>query len=335
MDWALIDRYLARECSEGEVRFVEARRVSEPAFRDALQAAALIRDVGRDHAPQWDLDHVWRGVVRQTGDAQDPVKVRMPHRQTGRPAILTWGRLAAAALAAVSLATWMLARPGSVMRPQAGRAAPRDYTTATGERLAVTLTDGTQVTLAPHSHLRVPAAYGLTARDVALEGEGVFTAVHDPHRLFTVRTAQAVTRDIGTTFDIMAYPEATTTRVVVAEGRVDVRGVPLVAGQLGVVASHGVPEVTSGVRISAYLAWRTGEVVFDATPMPEVMTTIGRWYDVDVRSADPALMARHVTATFTNAPLDEVLTSLAATLAARVERHGRVVTLTPLLPGSR
>jgi ferric-dicitrate binding protein FerR (iron transport regulator) len=56
---------------------------------------------------------------------------------------------------------------------------------------------------------------------------------------------------------------------------------------------------------------------------------------VHVRIEDPALMARHVTGTYTNAPLGEVVTSLAATLTARAVRHGRLVTLAPLRSGAK
>jgi transmembrane sensor len=333
-EWTLIDRYLAGECSVEEVRAVEARRATDPAFGDAIAAAKVIRDAAGNQAPAWDLDGVWRGVVRRTAAAQDPVKVRMPGLPTRqRFSIPEWCRLAAAALVvAVGAATWRVGTHWLPTHSPGSGVATRVYTTAPGERLTVTLSDGTQLTLAPDTRLGVPATYGVTSREVTLEGEAVFTATHDVERPFTVRTSQAVTRDIGTTFDIQAYPEATTTRVIVSEGRVDVRGVSVGAGQLALVARHGVPTVTSGVHADRYLAWRTGQLVFEATPVPEVLATISRWYDLDVRAPDPALATRHVTATFTNAPVDEVLTSLAATLAARVDRSGRTVTLSPIIP---
>jgi len=70
--------------------------------------------------------------------------------------------------------------------------------------------------------------------------------------------------------------------------------------------------------------------VFVGTPVPEALATIGRWYDLDVRLASLALASQHVTSTFANATADEALASLAAALDARVERHGRAVTLVPM-----
>jgi len=62
----------------------------------------------------------------------------------------------------------------------------REYTTAAGQRLSVTLDDGTQLTLAPASRVRLAAGYGegratggsktrpYGARELELEGEAYF-----------------------------------------------------------------------------------------------------------------------------------------------------------------
>jgi ferric-dicitrate binding protein FerR (iron transport regulator) len=59
-----------------------------------------------------------------------------------------------------------------------------------------------------------------------------------------------------------------------------------------------------------------------------VVAEIGRWYDVDLQVADPALADRHLTISFENEPLDTLLKEIAAALNARIERRGRVLVLT-------
>jgi transmembrane sensor len=343
IDWPLLDRYLAGECSEAERHAIEIRCGADSEFCRALEAARCIRDVGRDPAPHWEVDAVWQNVVELTATSRDPVQVAIP-RPPGRrrrPFGAGFRRLSAAAPLAAGLViaaaggAWLLVQHPWATRASAGGRPTRTFATAPGERSTFALDDGTQVTLAPQSRLRVDAASGVDAREVTLEGEAVFVVVHDPKRPFVVHTAQAVMRDLGTTFDVQAYPEAATTRVVVAEGRVAVRGVSLAAGQVAVLEQRGPARVTSGAHVEDYLAWRTGRLVFDATPVPDVLVTLARWYDVDLRLGDPALALRHVTATYTNAPLDEVLTSLAATLGARVDRDGRRATLATLHPATR
>lgn len=330
IDWPLLDRYLAGECSEAETQAIAARCAADPAFCRALDAARFIRDVGHDPPPHWEIDTVWRNVVDLTAVSLDPVHVAVPgrpgrrRRSVAAPArrLAVVGPLAAAVMIAAIGATWLSVRHLST----GAQSATRTFATASGERSTFALEDGTQVTLAPQSRLVVEAGFGTEAREVTLEGEAVFTVVHDAKAPFVVRTMQAVMRDLGTVFDVQAYPGATT-RVVVAEGRVGVRGVSLGAGQIAVLEGKGPARVTSGAHVDDYLAWRTGRLVFNATPVPDVLATLTRWYGVNLRLGDSTLAARHVTATYTDAPLDEVLTSLAAALGARVEREGRNATL--------
>ena len=61
-------------------------------------------------------------------------------------------------------------------------------------------------------------------------------------------------------------------------------------------------------------------------PLPEVLATIGRWYDLDVRVPDTTLASRLVTAEFSTQSADEMIRALAIAMDATVERHGRVVT---------
>lgn len=336
-DWGLIDRYVSGECTEAETRIVEARRSDDPAFERAIEAAGLIRQTASNRAPEWDLDRVWKDIARETARAQDPIGLRIakPARRRRLPVVVgreaPWRRFAAVVLImAAGSGLWLILAERRASGARDALLGGRNYTTTVGQRSSVTLADGSQITLAPESRLHVSPGYGRGARSVTLEGEGAFIPMHDPKHPFIVRTAQAATQDIGTTFDVSAYPGAGATRVVVAEGRVDVRGVSLEAGQLAVVEKQGAPTVVRLAHPDRYFAWKTGQLVFDATPAPEVFATVSRWYDVDVRILDSTLAVRHVTATYTDAPLDEVLTSLAATLDARLERHDRVVTLTPL-----
>jgi ferric-dicitrate binding protein FerR (iron transport regulator) len=63
--------------------------------------------------------------------------------------------------------------------------------------------------------------------------------------------------------------------------------------------------------------------------LPEVLATIGRWYDLDIRVPDPALASRLVTAEFSTQSAGEMINALAIAMDASVERHARVVTLRP------
>ncbi len=224
----------------------------------------------------------------------------------------------------------------------------REIATAAGQRLSVTLVDGTQVALAPASRVRLAADYGRDAgvRDVELEGEAYFAVVHDVAHPFAVRAHGAVARDVGTMFDVRAYPEDVGVRVGVAEGAVAVTvtggcpartgaGAPgevraelcdaeARAGDVVTVANSEVA-VEHQADVAAMTSWTAGRLTFENTGMGAVARELGRWYGVEIRIATPALEAQHITATYTNQPVDAVLRLVAHALGATVERHGRTV----------
>jgi transmembrane sensor len=205
---------------------------------------------------------------------------------------------------------------------------------APGQRRTVTLDDGTVVTLAPATRIRV--AFESSRREVTLDGEAFFSVVHDARRPFAVRVGNAVATDIGTRFDVRRYPDEPSVRVVVADGAVslgdtavhDAARPTLTAGMLGVVDRRGATLVTRAADVSAVLAWTGGTLAFDRAPLRAVVAELGRWYDVDVRLADSAIGARLVTTSLKDETLPEALTALSASLRLDVVRRGHVVTFT-------
>ncbi|MGH7357650.1 MAG: FecR family protein [Candidatus Rokuibacteriota bacterium] len=220
--------------------------------------------------------------------------------------------------------------------------------TSVGQRAIVQLTDGTQLTLAPRSRLRYARDFGERSREVHLEGEAYFDVPHDTTRPFRVHTRGVLTEDLGTAFAVTAYPDEATTTVLVASGRVATRrtddaagaatdrvgsaaprAVVLDRGDLARLSGTGGVLVTRGVDVERHLAWTTGTLVFDSAPLGEVIRTLARWYDLDVRLTDRALAARPLTATFRHEPVSQVLDRIALTLDLRVERDGRSVLFRP------
>ncbi|HEY6156320.1 MAG TPA: FecR domain-containing protein [Gemmatimonadales bacterium] len=214
----------------------------------------------------------------------------------------------------------------------------RVYATTAGQRLVMRLPDGTQVTLAPQSRLRSEADYGTARRDLYLDGEAYFQVAPDSQRPLRVHTTQSVTEDLGTAFVVRAYADQVATEVVVAEGRVTLSradttaaartpALVLEARDLGTLAPSGVPAVRRGVDVGRYIAWTRGVLAFDGTPLGDVVRTLGRWYNVEIRLADSALAARRLTATFQNESIDLVLQRIALTVGLRVERADGFVLL--------
>jgi transmembrane sensor len=340
---ALLARYLTGDCTEAEAREVERWVAENPTNRDRLEE---LRAVWQTRWPPADpdIEGMWAGLRRtMRTDRQRSAELRQAFRVEARR---SWRSPVAAAAAVVlavggSLMLWRV----SAHVPQSSTPAMSQYLTPRGQRATFRLSDGTSLVLAAESRLRVPADYGRGAREVYLDGEALFDVVHDTARPFRVRAKHALAEDIGTRFDVRAYPEDSTVAVAVAEGAVALApaGGPtadraagraaaelvLRRGEAGTLTRGGRVTTASGAVAAAYLSWAEGRLRFVRTPLGEAARTIGRWYDLDVRIEGVELASLPVTAEFGMQSADEVLRELALAVGARVSQSGRVVTLQP------
>jgi len=331
--YLLLDRYLAGEASAADAEAVREWLAEDPEHAPLLEDLRLIKRVAAERAPESSTDAAWARAVEalevppQPRVSRPPLEVPPQPRVSRRPLVAALA--AAAAVIALIGGAVVLRRP-----PQWS-----EYTTAAAHRAVIRLRDGTQVTLAPKSRVRYTADYGRAHRDVYLDGEAYFQVAPDARRPLRVHTAGSVTEDLGTSFVVRAYADRVATEVVVAEGRVALRradttaasrargarpdawpALVLGARDLGRLDASGAATFRHGVDVGRYLAWTRGVLAFDGAPLSDVVTTLERWYNVEIRLADSALAMRRLTATFANEPIDLVLKRMALTLGLRVER---------------
>jgi transmembrane sensor len=255
------------------------------------------------------------------GSAQSTHALRPVGRRERSAALWRVGRIAAGIVMAVgALALW---RTGWFAAGQPFR----EFTSARGSRTTITLRDGTRLLLGPASSVRVPADFGVSSRAVELDGEALLTVVHDPRHPFTVRTARAVVRDVGTTFVVHAYAGDITERVAVAEGEVAIGTVSLKARDGASIDSGGQVTVRRGIDLARELAWVQGGLAFKDTPLRDAVRELGRLYDVDVTIADSSLASKPITGSFRTEAIDEVLSEVAFAVGAHYERVGRSVVI--------
>jgi ferric-dicitrate binding protein FerR (iron transport regulator) len=182
----------------------------------------------------------------------------------------------------------------------------------------------------------VGTAFDSLTREVTLEGEAYFDVIHDARRPFVVHVRNAVVRDVGTRFSIRAYPGDSAVRVLVTQGNVrlgrslkgDSADALLGRGMLARIDAAGATTIRTRVDTLRYVSWTSGVLTFTSTPLREVVTELGRWYDVEFQLADSALGARRISANIGNQPLPRLLDQLAVMLDVHVSRGGRRITLT-------
>lgn len=320
IDWELLLRYCERECAPRDRERFDRWLDADRRHRAFFAVIALGSEVGPcidpPPAPAWRasdrVDRVWRGAMPRFG----------------------W---LAAAVALLAISAPVALRVAHHHAAPARRA-ERTVSTRLGERAIVRLSDGTQIVLAAASTLRYATAQLSAAREVEVTGEAYFDVAHDTARPFVVHANGATISDLGTAFDVRAYPTDVRLRVVVAEGRVAIapahkpRIVGVIErGHLAQVDAQGAV-VTRTVDPRPYVAWTTGELVFDATPLADAARDLTRWFGTTVVVRDTALARREFTGTFDRESLGDALAIIGRTVRARVGWRADTAVLVPLPP---
>ena len=308
-------RFLEGDCSPDEAAVIQQWIAADPrrgALLDDLRATWRLTD---DTTRRWDVAEAW------------------DHLRRARHRISWWTRFRPMRIAA---AITLLVAGAAVWQHRPLAAPFREYATAPGQWSQLSFPDGSRVLLGVATRLRVPRDYGVRERTVDLEGEAYFIVRHDLRRPFRVRTERGTTEDVGTEFDVRAYPQERL-QVVVAAGRVALRGrdsvpVTLRPRERAVIDARGVATRTTGVRLESYLAWTRGMLLFDDAPLRAVLAQLERWYDLDIQTDDADLDEDRITISFTTETADEALTALSKVLNVRFTRAGRQVRLTAAHP---
>ncbi len=332
-DWRALDRHLTGEASPDEERAVREWIAADPARAEVLRQLRAGHAAAGDER-RWDVDAAWMRVMARARSTP------MRRIDTVRPRFSApgWRVAAAVLLIAAAYGTWQAVKPAS-----SRQVAMRELVAPNGRRTTATLGDGSRVVLNAGSRLGYAADIARGSRDVYLDGEAYFEVTHDAARPFRVHARGGVAHDLGTRFTVRAYPELSRVEVVVTEGKVSLRrddpaatdSVVLVAGQRGRLPATGSPIVESGVDTAAFLGWTGGSLVLEGLSLEDAIPQLERWFDVEIRVADPALASRRVLARFRDETLTQVLDALCLALGARYERAGRVVTLHTAGPASR
>lgn len=198
------------------------------------------------------------------------------------------------------------------------------HRTGTGERLALTLADGTRVVLNTRSAIDVDMTE--TVRQIWLrQGEILVTTARDEHRPLFVRTASGSLRPIGTQFTARQFDdEAGSVRVAVLEGAVQVApsaspGIDAVvhAGESLCFDARQIQAARALAAPAAEAAWDRGMMVASRMPLARFAAELER-YRAGLVRCEPAAARLAVTGAFPVDDTDAALRMLEEVLPVRV-----------------
>lgn len=162
----------------------------------------------------------------------------------------------------------------------------------------VTLDDGSLVHLNYNSRLIYPERFG-DRRDVILDGEAYFMVAKDQSRQFVVHTPQGDVKVYGTEFVVNTREKGSDEHEKDAEGISNQHvSVVLVSGSVGFTSVSGSETMlqpsqkllfcndqlsVKDVDVAPYVAWNEGEFIFADVPLEDLLATMSRWYQLEVR----------------------------------------------------
>lgn len=216
----------------------------------------------------------------------------------------------------------------------AWRFLPRDsYSTEIAEQRSIRLEDGSIIELNSRSRIRV--RYSDAERDVdLLEGQALFRVSKDVTRPFIVNSGTTRVRAVGTQFDVYRRPTGTT--VTVIEGRVAVLSDPpagkgegaslpiLVAGEQLTVSPVLTAQPTlqpTRVDAAAVTAWTERKLVFNETPLAEVVAEFNRYNERQIVVDDPTLADFHIRGNFQTTDPERLIQFLHDRFAVQVSEQ--------------
>ena len=246
------------------------------------------------HREHYDaVEDAWQDLDGLELRARDELDRLDPHggRRVTRQAALWFGGFATAA-AVMLVAVLTLYEP--TVR----------FETAKAEQRQVSLEDGSRLHLNTASAVAV--RFTSDVREVSLsKGETLFDVNHDERRPFVVRAGSSNVIAIGTRFAV--YLDGDKLTVTVLEGRVAVvpasvdiadavveggtRTTPgpnrvfLEADRQAHLDVGGGVEALQEVNAANVTAWQEGKLIFDSTPLREVVRELSRYTPGDIRVA--------------------------------------------------
>ena len=245
---------------------------------------------------------------------------------------------AAAAVLAIGILTWERYLPASP-----GGSAPivtENYRVLASTMERTILPDGSFAELNGTSRIEID--FTAAERRVRLvDGEAHFVVEKDPDRPFFVTAGPVTVRAVGTAFNVRL--ESQSIEVLVTEGKVNLEtpeagpapiagakvregNSALVQGQRAVInlaSAAASPNVAVGdvtpIEISDALGWQSIRLVFNNTPLEEVVAGFNNFNDVRLVLGDPKLRTRTLTGVFRADNLDGFVRLLRASVDVRTE----------------
>ena len=184
-----------------------------------------------------------------------------------------------------------------------------------GKQEHIIFQDGSEAYLNSDTRLRYPRKFGLSKREIFLQGEGYFNIATNKRRPFIVRINNTDVTVLGTSFNVHAFKEDNEMKILLDKGSI-VFNTPQNSYQI-LPGQQAVYDVLTGKCVIDYVdkpyevsVWKDNIVLFRDTPLADVIKTLNRRYNVEFAILNPKALTYTYTLTTNQTSLENIVKEL-------------------------
>ncbi|GAA3622279.1 FecR family protein [Flavivirga jejuensis] len=189
-----------------------------------------------------------------------------------------------------------------------------------GGQFKIELSDGTKISLNSETQLKYPVAFndGKTRQVELVYGEAYFdvsSSTNHKGAKFKVFNQSQEIEVLGTEFNIKAYKDETNIYTTLVEGKVaistiDKNQILIPNQQSNLNLETNNINITTNINTYKEVSWKDGKYSFRKKTLKDIMKTLSRWYDMEVRFENKEVEDKTYMGSFNrNSPIEDVLLS--------------------------
>lgn len=313
----LLKKYLQGRTSPDEEKLIKDLLVKSEEddrirklLEDEWRLTSTDNELGIDIRDAWKEFKLQAGISCQEKKLDEGFFRKLPARFSAA--------LVAASILAVLLSAAVLV---AVFQQNARNIAAKEEVTYTikktgrGEKLNISLPDGSFIKLNSSTQLRIPSDYNVAKeRIVYLEGEAFFEVAKFDNKPFKVISDGVTTEVLGTSFNVNTFSSEKKISVAVISGSVRV------ANDNNEIILHPEEMTTVGATTTVFskinfdvdfvTGWRNNLLIFDKVTFEEIIEGLTQWYGVEFIIENKPKKSGTYSGRFENKSLQLVLEGL-------------------------
>ncbi|PKP06767.1 MAG: hypothetical protein CVU10_04200 [Bacteroidetes bacterium HGW-Bacteroidetes-5] len=195
------------------------------------------------------------------------------------------------------------------------------FYTERGVKGKIVLADSTIVWLNSDSRIIYPEHFADDSREIKFEGEGFFEVKKSSERPMIVTTSKGMSvKVLGTKFHIRSYNNDETEQATLFSGKIQLakvvkgeggnmeqRIIEMIPNEVVIFDKSGVQSINHNADTTKKVAWKKGELLFEETPMSEVLKMLERWHGAKIIVTDNSVLRYRFTGSFNSESLVQIL----------------------------